>query len=155
MDNNLNLTCNRCKYYEGVHNVQGHAPCSYWNKGAVLWNDSCSYFYDIDEPDINEQNTNISIKENELYQEIELFCGETKIGEAEIDLKNDMLAKLIIYKPYQNQGYGTEIVKMLTEKYDLNNLWVRADNKRAIHVYEKCGFEISKPTMYEMRKIYE
>lgn len=97
-------------------------------------------------------DSNLKIKENELYQEIELFRGETKIGEAEIELNNHMLAKLVIYEPYQNQGYGTEIVKMLVDKYDLTNLWVRADNKHAIHVYEKCGFKIHKPTMYEMIK---
>lgn len=36
------LMCNQCKYYEGVHNVQGHAPCSYWKSGGVLWNWYCS-----------------------------------------------------------------------------------------------------------------
>lgn len=99
-----------------------------------------------------DNNLNISIKESELYQEIELFSGETKIGEAEVDLNNHMLAKLVIYEPYQNQGYGTEIIKMLVDTYNLTNLWVRTDNKRAIHVYEKCGFKIHKPTMYEMIK---
>jgi len=94
----------------------------------------------------------MTLKENELYQEIELFRGETKIGEAEVDIKNRMLARLSIFEPYQNQGFGTEIIRMLIEKYDLKNLWVNADNSRAIHVYEKCGFKINKPTMYEMIK---
>lgn len=79
----------------------------------------------------------IEIKENELYQEIELFvCGE-KVGEAEIELKGKMLSRLSIFPPYQNRGYGTEIVKMLNEKYGCNVLWVNADNKKAIHTYEK------------------
>lgn len=146
MDNNLNKACNKCKYYEGIHDVQGHAPCSFHKIGGVLWNYSCSNFYPY---------RVIDIKENEIYIEIELYRGETKIGEAEVDLRNKMLAKLVIYEPYQNQGYGTEVVKMLMEKYNFNNLWVKADNERAIHVYEKCGFKINKPTMYEMRKIYE
>lgn len=94
----------------------------------------------------------ISIKENELYQEIELFHGQIKIGEAEVELNSHMLAKLVIFEPYQNKGFGTEAVKMLTEKYNLNNLWVRTDNEHAIHVYEKNGFRIKKPTMYEMIK---
>lgn len=94
----------------------------------------------------------IITQENELYQEVELYHNNIKIGEAEVDLKNHMLAKLIIYEPYQNQGFGTEIVKILVEKYNLNNLWVRADNSRAIHVYEKCGFKIKQPTMFEMFK---
>lgn len=92
------------------------------------------------------------IKENELYREIELFDGQTKIGEAEVDLENHMLARLVIFEPYQNQGFGTEAVKMLTETYGLTNLWVKADNSHAIHIYEKCGFRISGPTMCEMIK---
>ena len=36
------VRCNQCKYYEGVHNVMGHAPCSFWKIGGVLWNDFCS-----------------------------------------------------------------------------------------------------------------
>ena len=39
--------CNKCKFYQGVHNVMGHAPCSFWNIGGVLWNDYCSRFYDF------------------------------------------------------------------------------------------------------------
>ena len=92
----------------------------------------------------------ITAKENELYREIELFHDSVKIGEAEVDLKNHMLAKLVIFEPYRNQGFGTEVVKMLMETYELDNLWVRADNDRAIHVYEKCGFTKKQPTMFEM-----
>lgn len=33
--------CNDCKYYEGVR-CPGHAPCSFWHIGAVMWNDYCS-----------------------------------------------------------------------------------------------------------------
>lgn len=89
-------------------------------------------------------------QKNELYQEIELFDGDTKIGEAEVDIKGKMLSRLNIYEPYQNNGYGTKVVMKLVDKYGIDCLWVNADNARAIHVYEKCGFKISKPTMYLM-----
>lgn len=36
--------CNQCKYYEGVHNAQGHAPCSYHKSGGVMWDWHCSQF---------------------------------------------------------------------------------------------------------------
>ena len=88
--------------------------------------------------------------ENELYQEITLYDGETKIGECEIEIKGKMLSRLVIYEPYQGKGYGTKIVQMLSEKYGCNCLWVNADNKKAIHVYEKCGYIIKEPTMYLM-----
>lgn len=35
--------CNQCKYYEGVHCVQGHAPCSFLNIN-VFGDDHCSHF---------------------------------------------------------------------------------------------------------------
>ena len=92
----------------------------------------------------------ITIKENELYQEIELYYSHTKIGEAEVDIKGKMISRLNIYEPYQNKGYGQEIVNLLKEKYGCDCLWVNADNDKAIHVYEKCGFKKIKPTMYLM-----
>lgn len=94
----------------------------------------------------------IDIKANEMYEELELIVDGQKIGEAEVDLKNKMLSRLSIFPPFQDKGYGTEIVRMLTETYGLNNLWVNADNKRAIHVYEKNGYKITKPTMYLMER---
>lgn len=94
----------------------------------------------------------ITTKENELYQEIELFADGEKIGEAEIEIKEKMLSRLSIFPPYQGKGYGTKIVNMLNEKYGCDVLWVNADNKRAIHVYEKNGYEISEPTMYLMKR---
>lgn len=36
------VRCNQCKYYDGVHGVMGHAPCSFWKSGGVLWDDYCS-----------------------------------------------------------------------------------------------------------------
>ena len=92
----------------------------------------------------------IEYKENELYREIELFHDGIKIGEAEVDVNGKMLSRLNIYEPYQGKGYGTEVVRELTEKYGLIDLWVNADNARAIHVYEKCGYKIEKPTMFKM-----
>lgn len=92
----------------------------------------------------------VTIKEQETYVELELFDGETKIGNAEVDIANKMLSRFEIYEPYQNKGYGTEALKQLIDKYNIDILWVRSDNKRAIHVYEKCGFEMDESTMYSM-----
>jgi len=94
--------------------------------------------------------TDVRIKENELYQEVELFIGNTKVGEAEIEVTKRMLSRFVIYEPYQNKGYGTRILKELMRMYMLTNLWVEADNDRAIHIYEKLGFKKTKSTMYLM-----
>ena len=92
----------------------------------------------------------IELKENELYQELSIVADGTKIGEAEVDLKGKMISRLSIYEPYQNKGYGTKVVRMLTDEYGCECLWVNADNRKAIHVYEKCGYEIVRPTMFSM-----
>ena len=92
----------------------------------------------------------IELKENELYQEIGIYLGKTQIGEMEVELKGKMLSRLIICEPYQNKGYGQQIVELAKEKYGCNCLWVRVDNDRAIHVYEKLGFVKREPTMYLM-----
>ena len=94
----------------------------------------------------------IEIKENELYQEIELFVDGEKIGEAEVEIKGKMLSRLSIFPPYQNKGYGTKIVQMLNEKYGCDCLWVNADNDKAISVYRKNGYKMAAPTMYLMIK---
>ena len=93
----------------------------------------------------------IELKENELYQEIELLVDGVKIGEAEVELKSKMLSRLSIFEPYQNKGNGTQIVNLMKEKYGCDNLWVNADNDRAIHTYEKCGFKKIEPTMFLMK----
>lgn len=92
----------------------------------------------------------IDLKENEVYLEISIMADGIHIGEAEVELKSHMISKLVIYEPYQNKGYGTEVVRMLTDCYGCNCLWVKAENDRAIHVYEKCGYKKSYPTMYLM-----
>ena len=94
----------------------------------------------------------VTIKENELYQEIELFVGEEKIGEAEVEIKGKKLSRLSIFPQYQNKGYGTEVVNILSEKYGCDVLWVNADNEKAIHTYEKNGYVVSEPTMFLMKR---
>jgi hypothetical protein len=42
--NGKQYQCNKCKFYQGVHNVMGHAPCSFLHIGGVMWNDYCSRF---------------------------------------------------------------------------------------------------------------
>lgn len=104
---------------------------------------------------INDQQEDeiiMILKRNEIYQEIEIFEGDTKIGSAEVDINGNMLSRLEIYEPYRNKGYGTEVVKQLIEEFGIDCLWVEASNTRATHVYEKCGFKKKHPTMYLMER---
>lgn len=95
---------------------------------------------------------NITLKEKELYQEVDLYVDDKNIGSAEIEIKSKMLCRLEIMEPYQNLGYGKQVVKLLTEKYGCDCLWVKADNEKAIHVYELNGYKKAQPTMYLMKR---
>lgn len=92
----------------------------------------------------------IELREAELYQEIEIFSAGVKVGEMEVDLKDRMLSRLAIYDPCQDKGIGSEAVRLAVKRYGCRRLWVRADNDRAVHVYEKAGFVRREPTMYLM-----
>ena len=48
----------------------------------------------------------IELKENELYQEIDLLADGVKIGSAEVDLKGKTLSRLMIDTAFQDRGYG-------------------------------------------------
>lgn len=83
----------------------------------------------------------VNIEEAEKYQEIKIYDDYELIGEAEIELTKKMLSKFVIYPPYRDRGYGTKALKKLTEFYGIKTLWVNADNKIAIKLYERGGFK--------------
>jgi RimJ/RimL family protein N-acetyltransferase len=93
------------------------------------------------------------LEEKEHFIEIDIKLSDgTLIGTAEIEPNEKMLERFVIFEPYQNKGYGQKILSGLIDGYGIQKLWVRSDNKRAIHVYEKAGFTKSKETMFEMRR---
>lgn len=89
------------------------------------------------------------IEKTETFVENDIWMDGTKIGTVELCPEMSEISRLIIFEPYQNKGYGTEVVKEL-KKQGYKSLWVRSDNPRAIHVYEKCGFVKGKTQMFEM-----
>jgi ribosomal protein S18 acetylase RimI-like enzyme len=93
------------------------------------------------------------LEEKEHYIEIDIELSDgTVIGTAEIEPNEKMLERFTIFEPYQNKGYGQQILSELINVYGIEKLWVRSDNARAIHIYEKAGFKRFKETMYEMRR---
>ena len=89
------------------------------------------------------------IEKTETFIEHNIIIDAVKVGTVELCPERMEISRLIIFEPYQNKGYGTQIVKELMAQ-GYNSLWVRSDNPRAIHVYEKCGFKRGKKCMFEM-----
>lgn len=91
----------------------------------------------------------MKIEKTETFIEYDIIVNDTKVGTVELCPERDEISRLVIFEPYQNKGYGTEVVKELV-KQGYTSLWVRSDNPRAIHVYEKCGFVRGETHMFEM-----
>ena len=95
----------------------------------------------------------MTLEEKEHFIEIDIKLSDgTLIGTAEIEPNKKMLERFSIFEPYQNKGYGQQILSDLIDTYGIKKLWVRSDNERAIHVYEKAGFRKTKETMFEMER---
>lgn len=91
------------------------------------------------------------LEEKEHFIEIDIKLPDgTLIGTAEIEPNKKMLERFSIFEPYQNKGYGQQALSDLIDTYGIHKLWVRSDNERAIHVYEKADFRKTKETMFEM-----
>lgn len=92
----------------------------------------------------------MQIKKTETFVEHDIIVDGTKVGTVELCPERHEIARLVIFEPYQNKGYGTQVVEeLLSQGY--KSLWVRSDNQKAIHVYEKCGFVKGETYMFEMR----
>ena len=91
----------------------------------------------------------MKIEKTETFIEHDISVNGTKIGTVELCPERYEITRLIIFEPYQNKGYGTQVVQELIQS-GYKSLWVRSDNPRAIHVYEKCGFKRGNTHMFEM-----
>lgn len=92
----------------------------------------------------------VEIRKTDTFIEYDIVKDDVVVGSVELNPERHEIARLNIWKPYQDYGYGTQVVKDLV-KQGYTSLWVRSDNEKAIHVYEKCGFKKAGETMFEMR----
>ena len=95
------------------------------------------------------EQTAIEIKSTDTFIEHDIIVDGTNVGNVELCPERHEIARLVIFEPYQNKGYGTYVVNHL-KNMGYTSLWVRSDNPRAIHVYEKCGFKRGETHMFEM-----
>ena len=104
------------------------------------------------EQEVNWANKKLA-EDTTCYSMVERKTGEF-IGNIEL-MDMDEVSKelgIIITLDKENKGYGTEailaILKYAKEILRLKKVVLRANplNKRAIHVYEKCGFSLYNQT---------
>lgn len=91
----------------------------------------------------------MELKKTDTFIEHDIIVDNTNVGTVELCPERHEISRLVIFEPYQNKGYGTQVVQSLV-KQGYTSLWVRSDNPRAIHIYEKCGFIKGETTMFEM-----
>lgn len=91
----------------------------------------------------------MKIEKTGTFIEHDIIVDGAKIGTVDLCPERNEIVRLVIFEPYQDKGYGTQVVKELIAQ-GYKTLYVLSDNPRAIHVYEKCGFVKGNTYMFEM-----
>lgn len=86
-------------------------------------------------------NDNLSKKAVDLtfYNDKHIEIGQASVSS--IDTDNAFIYNLEVVPKYRGQGYGKAIMHYLLSNYRVGELTVTVDNKRAISLYKKFGFQ--------------
>lgn len=57
-----------------------------------------------------------------------------------------LLDEIYLEEEYRNKGIGTDIIKKVIYDNDIVYLWVYKENKRAVSLYKKLGFNVIEET---------
>lgn len=127
-----------CKYCKDEFCTNANSPACADYCPCVEYVELCRFYEE-------ECKTNkLTLEEAEIYKEFDILIDDTIIGSVEIKYPDMELRNLHIRPDYQDKGFGTQVVKMLVNDYGIKRLCVSAENKKARHIYEKCGFIIDK-----------
>lgn len=107
------------------------------------------YAKDISEDEINRINNyvnNNTLKELTNYNNI--IVDDNVIGCLLLTNKDDgiLLDELYLEEEYRNKGIGTDIIKKIKNNNKIIYLWVYKENKQAISLYKKLGFNVIEET---------
>lgn len=123
----------------------------FYTSSAVLSNGSEEIF----ETDVSSCIGECPYVEGYVFEDAESIQGYAMVAKSfstEFGKPCIWLEDIYIRDKYQGLGIGSLFLKYIEEKYpnSVFRLEVEAENKRAVHVYKKCGYEIL-PYM-EMKK---
>ncbi len=81
-----------------------------------------------------------------ITNEVNIIIGEFKLDCPTTRGDYWWIFDFKIYQQYQDQGFGTQTMKLILQLEHLKDkkilLTVNRENKRAIHLYNKFGFEL-------------
>lgn len=107
------------------------------------------YAKDLSNEEIDKINKYIT---SEVPKLINYYCNiivDNKIvGCLLLTNKDDgkLLDEIYLEEEYRNKGIGTEIIKDILNNNDIVYLWVYKENKKAISLYKKIGFNVIEET---------
>ena len=107
------------------------------------------YAKDLAREDIDRINNYIIKEIPDLINDYYNIVVNSKIVGCLLLTRKDnvnLLDEIYIEKDYRNKKIGTSIIKDILKNNDNVYLWVYKDNKKAISLYERMGFNICKST---------
>ncbi|MDD5792974.1 MAG: GNAT family N-acetyltransferase [Erysipelotrichaceae bacterium] len=86
-----------------------------------------------------------------------IYYQDKKAGYYHLSESDDMmeLDDLYILKEYQGKGLGTAIINGIIKKHSTIFLYVFKKNKRAIALYERIGFRITRDLKTRLIMVYQ
>ncbi len=116
------------------------------------------YAGNIDKEEYNKIYNYIinNVKEN-IDNYYNIIINDNIAGCLLLSKKDDgmLLDEIFLEEQYRNKGIGTDILKNTVNEYNIVYLWVYKENKRAISLYKRLGFNIidETETRYYMKYI--
>lgn len=107
------------------------------------------YAKDLSENEITEINNYVENEVPKLLNNYSNIVVDNKvIGCLLLTDKDDgiLLDEIYLEEEYRNKGIGTNIIKEVISNNDTIYLWVYKENKQAISLYKKIGFNVIEET---------
>lgn len=107
------------------------------------------YAKDLSNNEINQINNYIEKNVSKQLNNYFNIIVDDKIIGCLLLTKNEdgkILDELYLEENYRNKGIGSDIIKNIIKKNDTIYLWVYKENKKAIELYKRLGFNIIKET---------
>lgn len=107
------------------------------------------YAGDLSENEIDKINSYVACEVSNLINDYCNIIVDNKIAGCLLTTNKDdgkLLDEIYLEEEYRNNKIGTRIIKDILNNNDIVYLWVYKENRRAISLYKKLGFNIIEET---------